>query len=585
MHLPEFVYETLVLLGTAALAAAIFGRLRLPAVLGFLIAGIVIGPQGLRLLTNLDDVSAMAEFGVVLLMLTIGLEFSLDRVHLLKKIAVWGGGLQIAISIIASLLFSWIFNYTLAQGLIMGFVIALSSTAVVLKHLIDRKEMDTTYGRICLAILVFQDLTVPMMMLVILSLGGSVGAFTLSLSWSVVKAGLFFGGVLAAAKYVIFPFLKASALTRNRETFFLVLMALCLLVCVISAELGLSMAIGAFLAGLILANTDFGYQLMGEIAPLRYLFVSLFFVSLGLFFDMAFALEHWLEISVMVALVLFVNVAIVSGVVVALGYSTRVAIASGMLLCQIGEFAFVLIQVARNRDLVTEDFYKLIMSVAFITLFLSPFLFSLVPKVLGLFERVRWLGIHPDEWNKRAAPDATLHQHMVVCGYGIVGADLCAGFKQEQIPFIVVEMSPRLVQKARADKVRVIAGDASNLEILDRVNIEEARAAVLSFSDSAGITQTLGAMRRLNPDLYIAVRTRHQADIAKLYEMGADLVVLEEWEASIQLNRQLLEFVGVKPEKIREHLERLRTHQEILAEEIILRHGRAPLESKKPNQA
>ncbi len=580
MHLPEFVREILILLGAAAFAAALFGRLRLPAVLGFLLAGIVIGPQGFKLLTNLDHIQQMAEFGVVLLMLTIGLEFSLDRVRALRKIALWGGGLQIVISVLVSLLFAWAFHYSFQNGLIMGFVVALSSTAIVLKHLMDRREMDTNYGRICLAILIFQDLAVPIMMLVILNLGGTVSEFSISLGWALVKTALFFGGTLLAAKYVIFPFLKSSSLTRNRETFFLVVITLCLLVSAVSAKLGLSMAIGAFLAGLILANTDFGYQLMGEIAPLRYLFVSLFFVSLGLFFDMAFALEHWLQIVWMVGLVLFVNIAIVSGVVIALGYSPRVAVASGLLLCQIGEFAFVLIQVARGKAVVTDEFYKLVMSAAFITLLLSPFLFLLVPKVLGLFERVRWLGIHPDEWNKRVVPDSKLHNHIIVCGYGIVGADLCAGLKGQDIPFIVLEMSPHLVQKARKDKVRVIAGDASNFEVLERANLDEARGVILSFSDSAGIVQTLGVIRRFQPDIYIAVRTRHQTDIAKLYEMGADLVVLEEWEASIQLNQKLLEFVGSEPEKIREHIERIRMKQEILAEESILRRGRVVPESK-----
>lgn len=584
MHLPDFVYEILILLGAAAFAAAVFGRLRFPAVLGFLLAGIVIGPQGLKLLTNLEHVQAMAEFGVVLLMLTIGLEFSLDRVRALRKIAIWGGSLQIAISILASLLFAWSFGYSLQNGLIMGFVIALSSTAIVLKHLMDRREMDTNYGRICLAILIFQDLAVPVMMLVILNLGGSFGQFSISLGWSFIKAALFFGGTLLAAKYVIFPFLKSSSLTRNRETFFLVVIALCLLVSAVSAELGLSMAIGAFLAGLILANTDFGYQLMGEIAPLRYLFVSLFFVSLGLFFDMSFAMEHWLKIALMVGLVLFVNIVIVVGVVVALGYSPRVAVASGLLLCQIGEFAFVLIQVARGRDVVTEEFYKLVMSAAFVTLFLSPFLFALIPKVLGLFERVRWLGIHPDEWNKHAVPSSKLHEHIIVCGYGIVGADLCAGLKKRDIPFIVLEMSSHLVQKARKDKVRVIAGDASNSEVLERANLEEARGVILSFSDSAGVVQSLGVIRRFNPDVYVAVRTRHQTDIAKLYEMGADLVVLEEWEASVQLNQKLLEFLSVPPESIVEHIEQIRMRQEILAEESILRRGRGSLDAKKSSE-
>ena len=575
MPIPDFVFEILVALGAAAIAAAVFSRLRLPAVLGFLLAGIVIGPQGFKLLTNLEHVREMAEFGVVLLMLTIGLEFSLERVRSLRKIALWGGSLQISISILVSLFFAWLFHYSFQEGLVMGFVVALSSTAIVFKHLLDRGEMETSYGRVCFAILIFQDLAVPVMILVVLSLGGSAGNFSLSLSWALLKAVLFLGGTLFAAKYLVVPFLRSSALARNRETLFLVVIALCLLVSAVSAKLGLSMAIGAFLAGLILANTDLGYQFMGEIAPLRHLFVSLFFVSLGLFFDISFALQHLMEISLTVGLILFMNIAIVSGVVIALGYSPRVAIASGLLLCQIGEFAFVLIQVARTQNVVSDERYRLVMSVAFITLFLSPFLFAFVPKVLGLFERVKWLGLSPDEWNKRVSPNSQLHQHVIVCGYGIVGSDLSASLKEEKIPFLVLEMSPRLVQKARTDKVRVIAGDAANLEVLERANLDEARAVILSFSDPVATIQILGVIRRLSPDVYIAVRTRHQLDIARLYELGADLVVLEEWEASIQMNQKLLQYLGTNPEKTQQHIEKIRMRQEILAEDIIMRRGQA----------
>ncbi len=575
MHIPDYFYEILILFGAAAVAAVLFERLRLPGILGFLLAGVVIGPQGFKLLNNLDHVHEMAEFGVVLLMLTIGLEFSLERARNLMRIALWGGSLQIFISLLTSLCFVWKMGGSWQQGIVMGFVTALSSTAIVFKHLMDRGEMDTNYGRICFAILIFQDLAVPVMMLVILSMSGAEGHFLGALGWALLKAAVFLAGIFSAAKWILFPLLKTSVITRSRETFFLFIFAVCLCVSLASAKLGLSMAIGAFLAGLILANTDFGVRLIGEIAPLRHLFVSLFFVSIGLLFDIRFAAAHALQIAAMVGIVLFVNIAIVTGVVVALGYSPRVALAAGLLLCQIGEFSFVLIQVARQGNVVTDEFYKLVMAAAFVSLLISPFLFALVPKVLGLFERLKWFGMHPDEWNKRAAPDTQLHGHVIICGYGTVGKDLAMTLKEEKVPLIVLEMSPRLVQKARMDKIRVIAGDVLNLEVLERAGLHEASAVIVSFGDPVGTVHALAVLRKLAPDVYIAVRTRHQSDVARLYEMGADLVVLEEWEASVQLNQRLLEHLKVQPEAIQNHLGRIRSRQEILAEEMILRRNRA----------
>lgn len=575
MHEPAFLKEVLIILGAAAFAGTLFERLRLPSVLGFLLAGVVIGPHGLKLLTNLDHVHEMAEFGVVLLMFTIGLEFSLERIRGLYKIALWGGSFQILLSVLVSLFFTWRAHQPLHEGLILGFVLALSSTAIVLKHLLDRGEMETVYGRICLAILIFQDLAVPVMVLVIMSLGHSPsGYFMVGLSWALLKAALFLGGTVLISRYFIFPLLGAMASTRGREVFFLLVMVICLGISFVSAKLGLSMAIGAFLAGLILANTDFGFQLIGEIAPLRHLFVSLFFVSIGLLFDVSFALIHFAQLAAIVGLVLFVNIVIVSSVVILMGFSPRVAIASGLLLCQIGEFSFVLIQIASQQEVVSEEFYHLLMSAAFMTLFISPFLFALVPKVLGVFESVRWLALHPTEWSQNKEAVKTLCDHVILCGYGLVGADLSATLQEEKVPFIVLEMNPQLIRLARAKGVSVIAGDVSSVEILERAKIRKARAMIVSFGDPAGTVQALRMIRKMNADIFVAVRTRHQADIARLYELGADLVILEEWEASVQLNQRLMEYLKTDQEKIREYVEKIRSKQELLAEELILRRGR-----------
>ena len=307
MENSSFLSEILLVLAMATVVAVIFARFRLPAILGFLLTGVIIGPHGLRILSDSEHIRMLAELGVVLLMLTIGLEFSVERLRGMQHIAVIGGSLQILVSIALSLAFAWWRGWTFYEGFFLGSVIALSSTAIVLKYLMDRGEIDSPHGRIAISILIFQDLAVVPLMIFLSAFGQSAHSMGAALGVAFLKTALLLSGAFAFSRFLLPQLLHRVAAIRNREIFFLFSVVVCLGMAWGSGALGLSMAIGALLAGFMFANTGFSHQLIGDIIPFRHLFVSIFFVSIGLLFDVHFFLSHVVLVLSVVSLVLFIN--------------------------------------------------------------------------------------------------------------------------------------------------------------------------------------------------------------------------------------------------------------------------------------
>jgi len=381
---PQFLTEFLLVLIAAALVAVTFERLRLPAILGFLLAGVLIGPNGFGLLVNDVHIRQLSEIGIILLMLTIGLEFSFDRMKGLGNIAVLGGLFQILLSIGIGVGFAWMRGWSLYQGFFLGSVIALSSTAIVLKYLIDRGELDTYHGRIAVSILIFQDLAVVPLLILISGLGDASRSLMSGVGAALIKAVFLVACVVAFSRYALPHLMRRIAQTRSREIFFLTAVVICLGTAWVSGRLGLSLAIGAFLAGFMFANTDFRHQLSGEILPFRHIFVSIFFVSIGLLFDLSFAQAHAFVILWMVGLVIFVNFVVMTVLIIAFGFPPRIAMASGIILSQIGEFSFILMEAARQAGGIDDYLYHVLLSTAFVTMLITPGLFALVPVVLKI---------------------------------------------------------------------------------------------------------------------------------------------------------------------------------------------------------
>lgn len=571
----EFLSDFFIAIVVATSVAVLFDRLRLPSLLGFLLAGVAVGPKGFGWVSDIHQIRLLADLGVILLMLTIGLEFSFDRMKGFHRLALIGGGLQLLLSIGVGVAYAWLVSWPLTNGLLLGAVIALSSTAIVLKYLMDRGELDTPYGRIGLAILLFQDLAVVPLMILIREGGSSPQSFVAALGGAILRAGILFAVALVTAKFLIPRFLKQIALMRNREMFFLSSLVICLGTAWLGNAIGLSYAVGAFFAGLMMANTDYGHQFLGDIVPLRYIFVSLFFVSIGLLFDVGFAVAHFGTILKVVGLVLAVNFVLVTIIVSLFGYPPRIALSAGLILSQIGEFSFLLLEASRHSGKIDENLYQLLLSAAFITLFLTPFLFALLPFVLRLSEEQPFFGFHPRQKESALKMAEPLTNHVIVCGYGPIGRDLAQSLDAEEVPYILIEMNPRRVAEARKNNVPVIYGDAANMEVISRAGVDRAKMIVLSLGDPVGVRQIVRIIQRLNPNVHLVLRTRFDRDVANFYEWGADSVVMEEWEAGYEMHRIVLDYLNVPPDRVKKHLARIVERKEWIIEQAIFGHPKS----------
>jgi len=566
----SFLTEFLIVLVIATFVAILFDRLKFPSLLGFLLAGVVVGPNGFGWVTDQETIHQLAEVGVALLMLSIGLEFSFDRLKGLRRLAIIGGGLQIVISILIGILFAWVVDWSLYQGIFMGSVIALSSTAIVFKFLIDRGELDTHYGRIAVAILLFQDIAVVPLMIFLRGFGGPAGQFFPVLVSSFVKVALLLGLVILFSRYLLTPFLNWMAVRRNREIFFLSSVVVCLGTAWVFGELGFSYAIGAFFAGVMFANTEYGHQLMGEVLPARHIFVAIFFVSIGLLLDLGFVLGNFWMVAGVMGMVLLINFVVMTLLVMGFGYPPRIALTAGLILSQVGEFSFLLLETVRETGEVTDFLYQLLLSVAFLTMFITPFLFMLVPALQKISKNIRIFGVPPAQWRKEERHLASLKEHIILCGFGSTGQDLAETFRIEKIPFILIEMNPRKTKEARKKKMNTIYGDAANVEVMLRANIKEAQMVIISFSDPIGMAQIIRVAEGLNTKIRLVVRTRSEGDIAHLYELGADVVITEAWEASYRIHQMVLDYLGFPPEKINENINRIRDQKELIVEKAIM---------------
>lgn len=567
-----FFSEFLIILIAATVVALAFERMRLPVILGFLLAGVVIGPHGLKLITDSERIHTFADIGVILLMLTIGLEFSFSRLKGLRNLGVFGGGAQIVLSISVAILAARWWGWSYYTGFVLGAVVSLSSTAIVLKYLTDRAELDTQHGRIAVAILIFQDLAVVPLMILIGTLGVPGEAVYLRLAWAVAKAALFFAGVIVFARYLLPRLFQRIALSRSREIFLLTAVLIIMGTAWLSGLLGLSMAIGAFVAGVMFADTDFGNRLAGETIAFRHIFVSLFFVSVGLLFDLQFAAGHSVTIALVVGLVLMVNCVVTALVILFSGYSLRVALASGIILAQIGEFSFLLLNASRTAGGIDPFFYNVMLSSTFITMFLTPLLFSVQPLLLQLSQRIPLFG-RPLGSGQGSADSfcPEMMEHVILCGFGPLGMDLALAFREEGILFVIIEMNHRLVREAKNHDYPVLYGDAANEEILKQAGILRARALVVAFADPTAMAQIVRVVQVLSPGTFVAVRSRFERDVPALYELGADAVVMEELEASCEVNRVILEHLEVDPLQIEHYLNRIRQRKELNIEAAIFK--------------
>ncbi len=528
--------ELIILLAVSLPITYLFHRARLPALVGFLITGVLIGPYGASVITEMRVVERLADVGVVLLLFAVGLEFSIEDILKSSRQFFIGGTTQVLLTIAAVAGFATALRYPLPQAIFFGFLVSLSSTAIVLKMYSDRVELDTAHGRLNTGILLFQDIAVVPMMLMLPVLGQAsvAGAVTpLSVLISLGKAVLGLVGVYIAARQAV-PFLLHQVIRlRNREIFFLLVVLLCLGTAWVTYSLGLSLALGAFLAGLIISESEYSHHIVSEITPFRDYFASIFFISVGMLLHTAYFRSHWLMLIAMAFLLILLKTGLVAATAALLRYPFRSSLLAGFGLAQIGEFSFLLAQQGHDRGLMDADIFQMFVNTSILSMLASPFLIQAGPWIME-----RWTGVASNDRDRDNSCGLT--GHTVIAGYGLNGITLAKTLNATHIPYVVLEVNADTIRKAREEGEPIIYGDITRQDVLKRAGVDCAKVIVFAISDHAATRTSIRLARQLNPAIFILIRTRYAAEVDELIRLGANQVIPEEFETSIEIFSRVL---------------------------------------------
>ena len=532
-----------------------FHRIRLPSIMGFLVAGVLIGPNGLQLIDDLESVKHLAEIGVILLLFVIGLEFSLRR--LLKNISqvVGVGALQLGLTCLLVYLICKGFGLPDNQGLVVGMLVALSSTAIVLKMITDRAEIDTAHGRICIGVLLFQDLcVVPMMLFIpLLSQAGQYSGVDIGLA--LLKSVAAVVSIFLLSRLFVPRSLGMIARMGSKEHLSLFVILIILGTGWVSQSLGLTLAMGAFIAGMIISESEYSHQIILDILPLKDYFSSIFFISVGMllevqmFFD-SFLLYLGLGFGIMI---LKTVLTFLSSLLIRVPF--RISLVVGIRLAQMGEFSLILGTLALEKGLFSASQHQSFLIVAILSMLIAPILIQLSSRIsVRVHARV---GKEPSGEAEEKAEEA-LSGHVIVAGFGLVGRNLSRVLVQTNTPFLVVDLNGERIKQALTEDMPALYGDITHRDILIRAGIKRARMVVFASGDYFEIEQGVRLARQLNPNIYILVRTRRSAQVEELKNLGANQVIPEEFETSIEIFSRVLHEYHIPNNVIEQQVELVR---------------------------
>ncbi len=534
--------DILIILAASIVIIVISSRFKIPAVAGFLITGMLIGPHALGLVKNIAEIELFAEIGIVLMIFIVGIEFSLRRLKQIRTLIIKAGGGQVVITILVVVLIAIALGFKIQNSVFFGFLVSLSSTAIVIKLLQDRQEVDSPQGRINLGVLLFQDLcVVPMIVLVpLLALKGELNIETTLIK--VAVAGVSVAGIIVAARFLMPPILNLIVKTRLKEIFIIGSLFLCLGMAYATYELGLSLALGAFVAGIIISESRYSTQVTSDILPFKEGFNSIFFISVGMLLDLGFVYQNYLTALSLGAGIFLLKAIIVFALVLLLKYPMRIAVICGAGLAQIGEFSFIIARLGFDYQLISTDMYQAFLASSVLTMIFTPFAFNLSPKVAVKLTKGKM--VFPV---KKKTESEKFTNHVVIVGAGVSGKTLARVLNETGVKYIFIELNPDTIKRLAEEGEIVVYGDASRLTILEEAQVKTARAIVFVISDPFIIHYAIANARRLNKNLYIIVRTRHVSDIDGLYQAGADMVFAEEYEASIEIVARVMSLYGLPP--------------------------------------
>ncbi len=533
---------------TSIVVVFIFNKLRLPSIVGFLLTGMIIGPYGLKLIASSSQVSLIAEIGVILILFSVGIEFSISKLFSIKRNVFVGGGLQVGLTVILALLISSFFNLKANQGIFVGFLISLSSTALVMKIISNRLGTDSPHGRLALSITIFQDLIILPMFLIIPLLSGGNISFTDEILYLFLKVVSIIIFLFVSIKYIMPNLIFQVAKTRIKELFILVILAICVITVWISSLVGISLALGGFLAGLIISETEYSEEALSNIEPFKEVFASFFFVSVGMLLNLNFLFENFLIVILATFLLVFVK--FISGFVPSflLTKSIRVSTITSLSLAQIGEFAFVLAITGLSYGLLDEFTNQLFLATTVLSITINPLILELGIKLINHFsikfkkDKIELITSEENLYN--------LTNHLIIIGFGLNGRNLAAAAKFASIPYSIIEMNPVTVREETKKGEKIIFGDATREHILLKAGIKNAQIIVSTIPDPIAERALVKTVKRINPSVYLIIRTRYDREMDALYSLGADEVIPEEFETSIEIFTRVLHKFNVPGQEI-----------------------------------
>jgi CPA2 family monovalent cation:H+ antiporter-2 len=545
--------DIFVILILAVVVSLACHRARIPTLVGLLVTGVIAGPHGLGLVTATHEVETLAEIGVILLLFTIGIEFSLATLVRIRRLVFAGGLIQVVLTAALTWAVAVRLGVPAQPAVLVGCVTALSSTAIILKLLQERSELAAPHGRTTLGILIFQDIAVIPMMLAVPMLAGTAPDLPREIAWLVGKGAVIAFVTWALARWVVPRLFEQIARTGSNELFLLTVGLLCFAVAWFTSLMGLSLALGAFLAGLIISESDFSHRALGSAVPFRDVFTAFFFVSIGMLLDVGFVAREAALLGLLTLGVIMLKTMTGTITGLALGQPFRIAVLAGIALAQVGEFSLVLMTTGLAAGLIPDVGYQRFLAVAIFTMAVTPLVLKASHPLadawcrLPLPARIR-AGRH-----FVADSDAeSLRDHIVVVGFGVIGRLVAQSARLLDIPYVVVEINYETVRKEQERGEPIFYGDATQPAVLQEADVAGARVLVVSIPDPLGVRRTVEAARALNRRLYIVARTRYVQEMLPLYRSGADDVVPEELEASVEIFTNVLHRYNVPAEQIAE---------------------------------
>jgi CPA2 family monovalent cation:H+ antiporter-2 len=551
--MPSVLQLTLILLASGVAGVVIFRYFGLPPILGYLAIGVLIGPHALGLANDSDTVKYLAEFGVVFLMFSIGLEFNLHKLRAMRTIVFGLGGSQVILTMLlavpASLLMNWIYPISWQAAIALGGALAMSSTAIVTKLIADRSEIETEHGRNIIGILLFQDLAVVFLLILIPSLGKNPGDLFLALTAASIKIAVALVLIFVIGQTLMSRWFSLVAKLRSQELFMLNLLLIVLGMAGLTEHFGLSLALGAFLAGMLIAETPYRHQVEEDVKPFRDVLLGLFFITVGMLLDFEVIHQQWMLVLLLLIGPLVFKFGLIALLSRAFGSSPGISIRTGLCLAQAGEFGFVLLNQIDGLDLIDPALSQAVLAAMLLSMFGAPFLIHHSDQIAMRFSTNEWL-LQSLALTRVAAKSVRTENHVIICGFGRSGQSLARMLDQEKIPYIALDMDPDRVKEAAAAGDNVAYGDASRENYLVAAGLSRAKAVVITYADTPATLKVLHQVELLRPGMTVLVRTKDDADLGKLQAAGATEVVPELIEGSLMMASHVLLIMGVPMRKV-----------------------------------